>query len=81
MTDKYVRVTFQPGAAKSYSYKLADPTWDPKPGDEGKVDDAKGEGWKRVYVVDVTTDVPPFQCKPISKAPPREDAADDKVAF
>ena len=34
-------------------------------GDFVKVADRSGEGWKKVEVMEVTDEVPPFACKPI----------------
>lgn len=59
----FVACKFRPEDARSYTY-----TWDGEPlapGDLVKVADARADGWKRVIVVSVTDEAPPFQCKPI----------------
>ena len=59
----FVACKFRPEDTRSYTY-----TWDGDalaPGDLVKVADARADGWKRVIVVSVTDEAPPFQCKPI----------------
>lgn len=59
----FVACKFRPEDSRSYTY-----TWDGDalaPGDLVKVADARADGWKRVIVVSVTDEAPPFQCKPI----------------
>lgn len=59
----YVACTFRPGDARAYTYH-----WDGEPlapGDEVKVTDKSGDGWKRVYVKEVDLPKPPYPTKPI----------------
>lgn len=60
----YVACKFRPTDSRSYTYAYdgAEPL---APGDMVKVDDARGDGWKRVEVVSISDEAPPFACKPI----------------
>lgn len=60
---KYVACRFAPDDKRTYTY-----AWDGDelfPGDRVKVPDNRSDGWKRVTVVSVTDETPPFACKPI----------------
>lgn len=60
---QYVAVKFKPEDTRTYTY-----TWDGDalfPGDRVKVPDNRSDGWKRVTVVSVSDEAPPFNCKPI----------------
>jgi hypothetical protein len=60
---QFVACKFQPADARQYTY-----VWDGEPlaeGDQVKVADARSDGWKRVYVVSISDEAPPFECKPI----------------
>lgn len=60
---QYAACKFRPEDTRSYTYE-----WDGeplKPGDIVKVADRSGGGWKRVTVVTVSDQAPPFACKPI----------------
>jgi hypothetical protein len=60
---QYVACKFRPEDSRSYTYE-----WDGEPfaiGDEVKVPDRSGDGWKRVTVASVSDQAPPFPCKPI----------------
>lgn len=59
---KYVACKFRSADTRSYTYE-----WDGEPlavGDFVKVDE-RGGGWKRVEVVSISDEKPPFACKPI----------------
>jgi hypothetical protein len=59
----YVACKFRPEDSRAYTYE-----WDGEPlaiGDTVKVADARSDGWKRVQVVSITDEAPPFACKPI----------------
>jgi hypothetical protein len=59
----FVACKFRPEDTRSYTYE-----WDGEPlaaGDQVKVADARSDGWKRVTVVSITDQAPPFACKPI----------------
>ena len=69
-TRQYVACTFKAGDARSYTYHN-----DGAPlavGDVAKVEDHRGGGWKRVYVVAIDVEKPTkFDTKPIlGKAEP-----------
>lgn len=76
---KFVAVKFRPDDTRTYTY-----AWDGEPfapGDEVKVPDNKSDGWKRVTVVSVTDEAPPFACKPIlGRAPSRDEELDEKLS-
>jgi len=60
---KFVKVKFRTEDTRTYTY-----TWDGEPlaeGDMVKVADNRSDGWKRVTVVEITDEEPPFACKPI----------------
>lgn len=69
---QFVACKFRPEDSRSYTYH-----WDGEPlapGDVVKVDDARGDGWKRVEVVSISDKAPPFACKPIlGKIDPESD--------
>jgi len=59
----YVAVKFRPEDTRTYTYE-----WSGEPlmaGDQVKVPDNRSDGWKRVTVVSVTDEAPPFACKAI----------------
>jgi hypothetical protein len=59
----YVQCKFRPEDTRTYTYEWeGEPL---KPGDIVKVADARSDGWKRVTVVSVADEAPPFACKPI----------------
>ncbi|WP_375249507.1 hypothetical protein [Sphingomonas sp.] len=60
---QYVAVKFRIADSRTHTY-----VWDGEPlaeGDQVKVADARSDGWKRVYVVSISDEAPPFECKPI----------------
>lgn len=61
---QYVKCKFRPDDSRAYTYE-----WDGEPlapGDMVKVADARDpDSWKRVHVVEVGDERPPFACKPI----------------
>lgn len=63
MPKIYVACKFRPEDKRSYTYE-----WEGEPlepGDIVKVPDAREDGWKRVTVVSISDEAPPFACKPI----------------
>ena len=90
----YVACKFRPTDSRSYTYAYdgAEPL---APGDFVKVDDARSDGCKRVEVVSISDQAPPFACKPIlgkidpdaeilaaqEAAAPGGDPLTDKIAF
>jgi hypothetical protein len=60
---KYVLCKFRAEDARSYTY-LRD-GHEIAVGDQAKVTDKSGDGWKRVQVVGFTDVDPSFECKPI----------------
>lgn len=73
---KYVACKFRPEDTRQYTYAYDGPD-DLVCGDEVKVPDPRSDdGWKRVYVVDITDEAPSFACKKIlGKVEPEADAA------
>lgn len=70
---QFVACKFRPEDGRAYTY-----VWDGDPlniGDIVKVPDRSGDGWKRVHVVSISNDAPPFECKPILGLAPQEDEA------
>ena len=62
---QFVKCRFRPADTRLYTYiNEGDPV---APGDFVKVADARdpNDGWKRVEVMEVTSEEPPFACKPI----------------
>jgi hypothetical protein len=60
---QFVACKFRPGDSRSYTYH-----WDGEPlapGDEVKVADRDGDGWKKVIVVSASWANPSFPTKPI----------------
>lgn len=63
MATQFVKCVFKPGDSRAYTYaNEGEPV---SPGDWVKVPDNRSDGWKRVQVVEVTDEVPPFACKAI----------------
>jgi hypothetical protein len=60
---KFAKCRFKPGDTRLYTYK--NPGLEIVPGDFVKVADNRSDGWKRVEVVELTDDEPPFACKPL----------------
>jgi hypothetical protein len=60
---QYVACRFRPADTRTYTYVNDGPAV--APGDFVKVADARSDGWKRVEVVSITEEAPPFACKPI----------------
>jgi len=60
---QYVVCKFRPTDARSYTYHNDGEPVDV--GDQVKVADARSEGWKRVEVVAIVGEKPPFPTKPI----------------
>jgi hypothetical protein len=63
MPKVYVACKFRPEDSKAFTYE-----WEGEPlksGDIVKVPDARSNGWKRVTVVSIADEAPPFPCKPI----------------
>lgn len=75
-TRQFVACRFRPEDTRTYTYHN-----DGEPlavGDMVKVADARADGWKRVEVVHVTDEEPPFPTKPIlGKIEPEADAGAD----
>lgn len=70
----YVACKFRPEDTRTYTYEYSGD--DLVCGDEVKVPDKSGEGWQRVYVVDITDEAPSFPCKKIlGKLEPEADTA------
>lgn len=71
---QYVQVKFRASDTRTYTYENdGDPV---AIGDEVKVADNRSDGWKRVEVVGITDEKPPFVCRPIlGLAPPRDEGA------
>lgn len=61
---KYIACKFRPEDGRSYTYHY-DGDEPIAPGDVVKVEDARGDGWKRVHVVMVGDEKPHFPTKPI----------------
>ena len=60
---QFVAVKFRTSDTRTFTY-----TWDGEPlaeGDQVRVADRSGDGWKVVFVVSTTDEAPPFACKPI----------------
>ncbi len=78
MTRQYVTCKFRAADTRAYTYHN-----DGEPvhsGDEVKVMDKSGVGWKRVYVADANAPKPEFDTKPIlGLAPPIEEDNADKA--
>lgn len=68
---QYVQVKFRPSDTRAYTYENpGDPV---AIGNEVKVSDNRSDGWKRVTVVGITGEEPPFACKPILGLAPAAD--------
>jgi len=64
MADRqFVACAFRPHDTRTYTYHNDGPPL--VPGDEVKVADKSGEGWRRVYVREVSWTRPAFETKPI----------------
>jgi len=61
---QYVACKFRPTDYRSYTYAY-DGDEPLAPGDMVTVEDARSDGWKRVEVVSISDEAPPFACKPI----------------
>ncbi|QTH19749.1 hypothetical protein HRJ34_15380 [Rhizorhabdus wittichii] len=60
----FVACKFRASDTRTYTYAYeGDETF--APGDIVKVPDNRSDGWKRVEVVSVSDQAPPFPCKPI----------------
>lgn len=70
---QYIACTYRQGDSRSYTFHNDGPPV--KVGDEVKVEDRSGDGWKRVYVSAVGVPKPTkFETKGIlGLAPPKED--------
>lgn len=76
----YVQCKFRPEDTRAYTYAYDLPD-DLVCGDEVKVPDKSGDGWKRVYVVDITDQAPSFACKKIlGKVEPEAEVATPAVS-
>lgn len=64
MPRQYAACKFRPTDTRTYTYHY-DGVEILVPGDDVKVPDAREDGWKRVYVVEVTDEAPSFPTKPI----------------
>ncbi|PTR06395.1 MULTISPECIES: hypothetical protein [unclassified Novosphingobium] len=78
---QYVSCRFRPTDTRTYTYVHDGAPL--KPGDMVKVADARSDSWKRVEVVAVSDEAPPFTCKPVlglaedeGEAAPADGAAD-----
>ena len=72
MSMQFVKCVFKAGDSRKYTYaNEGDPV---APGDWVKVPDNRSDSWKKVLVVDVTDEAPPFTCKPILGIYSAEDA-------
>lgn len=60
---QYVACRFNPWDQRTYTYHNDGPPV--AVGDFAKVTDRSGDGWKRVEVMKVTDEAPPFETKPI----------------
>lgn len=63
MSARFVLCKFREEDARSYTYESAG--IEAAIGDQVKVADRSGDGWKRVFVVGLTDEQPSFPCKPI----------------
>lgn len=73
---QYAACKFRPEDTRTYTY-----AWDGEPlapGDQVKVADNRSDGWKRVTVVSVADEAPPFECKPILGKDEAETLADEQ---
>lgn len=81
-TGRYIAVTFNEGDRKTFTYHemAAEDAAPLMPGDVGQIVDHRTGRLKRVHVVSIIKDKPPFPTKPIERyvAPPTDD---DKVDF
>jgi hypothetical protein len=59
----FVACKFRSTDTRTYTYEWSGEPL--APGDFVKVEDKSGDGWKRVEVVSITDQAPPFTCKPI----------------
>lgn len=87
---QFVACKFRSTDTRTYTYHNdGDPV---AVGDQVKVADAKSDGWKRVEVVSITDEKPPFPTKPIlgkveeepAEAKPARDPldlSDDEITF
>lgn len=72
MSIQFVKCVFRAGDSRSYTYaNEGEPV---ASGDWVKVADNRSDGWKKVLVVDVTDEAPPYACKPILGIYSAEDA-------
>lgn len=79
---QYVAVKFRIADTRTYTYVWNGPE-ELAEGDQVKVADNRSDGWKRVYVVSISNEAPPFDCKPIlgkAEPEPRETVSDALVA-
>ncbi|WP_305096444.1 hypothetical protein [Croceibacterium aestuarii] len=76
---QFVACKFRPEDSRSYTYE-----WEGEPlaiGDTVKVPDRSGDGWKRVEVVSISDEAPPFACKPVlGKLEPETETETEGVA-
>lgn len=75
---QYVKCRFRPEDSRIYTY--VNPLEPVSVGDFVKVPDARSfdDGWKRVEVMEITDEEPPFTCKAIlGRIDPEGDAAAD----
>lgn len=63
MPKQFVACKFKSSDSRSYTYEWSGEPL--APGDFVKVADARSDGWKRVEVVSISDQAPPFACKPI----------------
>lgn len=80
---QYVACKFRPEDGRSYTYHNdGDPV---VIGDEVKVADNRSDGWKRVTVVALVDEAPPFATKPIlgkvEPVPSDDDDIESDLAF
>lgn len=63
MPRQFVKCRFRPADTRLYTYiNEGEPV---AVGDWVKVPDSRSDGWKRVEVMELTDEEPPFACKPI----------------
>lgn len=64
MSRQFIACKFRESDTRSYTYHF-DGAETFQPGDQVKVEDRSGDGWKRVWVVSTSDRAPSFPTKPI----------------
>ncbi len=79
MPTQFCKCTFRDGDVRSYTY--ANDGEPVAPGDLVSVADSRDpDSWKRVRVVEVSDEAPPFACKPVLGRV-EDDTTDDDSTF